>query len=212
MPDRTLPPTIKLLAEHLDSALAAGEDLTVLSFEPRGMCATGVACDVEPPSLTRFVVRVQRLEQALALRVFSARDRADDLGAESAHFGPIVRLFLGGTAELVDAVEALAQPGGDPFHLCDCPVAYLKSRGVLSEACSGPSGFETIAITETFRIAGLIELGPLLDLISSFLDALEVHHDVFPQARQPSEPPALPAPAGPFDSLGAAIAELRSRA
>jgi len=173
-----LSPTVRMLSEHLDMVLAAGEDLADLTFEAQGMCATGVTSQGDVPSLKDFVARIKRFERAAAMRVLTARDRAEELAEDDARFKNIVGLFLGGTHPLADAVPALAASESDDV----CADAYLRSRGALAPDAAGLDGFSPLCIGEDFRIGGTVELGVLMDLTASFLDAIEIHYDVFPDA------------------------------
>ena len=175
-----LPPVIQLLADHLDAALAGCEDLQGLTFDTRTICATGANPGCVPQSLPAFANVVQRSELTAAIRVLTARERAEELAESDDRFKMVVGLFLGGTACLADAIDALSKPGGDSFETGDCPVTYLRSRAVIAEDAAGPCGFSDMTVGETFRIGGQIELGALMDLIATFLDTLDIHYEVFP--------------------------------
>ncbi|MEM1306904.1 MAG: hypothetical protein AAGG99_05210 [Pseudomonadota bacterium] len=192
--DKPLPPTILLLTEHLDMILAAGEDLTALSHDPAHNAATGlhseasraqgddaVDADTHVSSLDGLALQARRYEQTTALRIMSARDRAELLAEEDTRFAAIVALFVSGTHAVADAIER------DETHLTavdagalGCPVAYLRTRGVVAEDCAGPDPFRVLKIDETFLIGGVAPIGVVMDLAAGFLDQIEVHHEIFP--------------------------------
>ncbi|MEO1651744.1 MAG: hypothetical protein AAFR60_12285, partial [Pseudomonadota bacterium] len=182
-----LPPTIRLLTEHLDMLLAAGEDLNALSCDMAVVTATGVpASFVKGPEdettrdLHSFVTQAAILERACANRAMSARVRTHELVDEDERFRTIGRLFLGGTAQLADLVEQMS--AADAQHLADtsCPMTYLRSRSVIANDAVGPDPYETLRIDETFLISKIVPLGGLMDMTAGFLDALERHYEIFP--------------------------------
>lgn len=200
-----VPPVISLLCEHLDQVLAAAEDLTRLKMIPTDGSAppggseddTGgseTAADeadaesVPVRGLNAFVRETQRLELAVAMRALRAREYARELKRTDARFKMIADLFLGGTNPLTDALEALAQPGGDAFETGQDPVGYLQSRGVIEDDAAAESDTEVTEIGEAFRVGGVVEVGPLMDLVASFLDAIEIHYDVFPDTAEAASP------------------------
>lgn len=201
-----VPPVISLLCEHLDQVLAAAEDLTSLKLVPgRGAeysQASGSEADQDqdadgedardPQTINSFVRDVQRLELAVAMRALRAREYARELKRTDARFKTIADLFLGGTNPLADALEALAQPGGDAFETGQDPVGYLQARGVIPDDVAAHSETDVTEISEDFRLGGVVEVGPLMDLVASFLDAIEIHYDVFPDTGET-------APANPTD-------------
>ncbi|MEL6871283.1 MAG: hypothetical protein AAFO62_00495 [Pseudomonadota bacterium] len=200
------PPTcVVLLAEHLDRVLAAGEDMIGLTFDARTSCATGVHEADSFPRLSEFVADLELLELTLAMRVTTARERAEELAADDKRFETIVRLFVSATRPMFDAHARLTAPRGDTAQRTTCATTYLSERAVLKPGESGPCGYSLLEVGEHFRIAGEVELGPLLDLVSAFVDAIEIHYEVFPEA---SEMPLLPGP----PSLGSASDALRSAA
>ncbi|MEM9029211.1 MAG: hypothetical protein AAGC70_12660 [Pseudomonadota bacterium] len=182
-----VPPIISLLSEHLDQVLAAGEDLLKLSLAPvEGTVLTpgnvDDADELPALGLNDFVRESQRLELAVAMRVLRAREYTRELKRADARFKTIADLFLGGTNPLTDSLDALAQPGGDGFETGDCPVGYLRSRGVIAEDAGALPAFETTDVGEDFRVGGVVETGQLMDLVAAFLDAIEIHYDVFPES------------------------------
>ncbi len=197
------PACVVLLAEHLDRVLAAGEDLIGLTFDARAGCATGVSETQTFPKLSEFVADLELRELTVAMRVTTARERAKELAAEDNRFETIVRLFVSATHPMFDAHSRLTAPRGDMTRRVACATTYLAERAVLRPGESGPCGYSALEIGEGFRIAGEVELGPLLDLVSAFLDAIEIHYEVFPET---GGVPLLPGP----PSLAAASDALRS--
>lgn len=179
---REIPPVAYLLADHLDSALAAAEDLETAA---RAWPAHDTA--VEHRELLagerRVIERMRAFEAVLVTRVSRARERARELVRTEAEFATMARLFVGGTASLVDAVAELADASESDFETGDCLVAYLRRRGMIdSEAADLPEG-RTIAFDDGFLVAGRIALGPLTEMIIAFMDALELAYDLYPDER-----------------------------
>lgn len=175
-------PTVYLLADNLDAALAAGEDILKARHDPTIPAGLGGSELAERlAARQQFIDRLRTLEFTLIQRVLLAREYASELALADGRFKMIAGLFISGSAPLLDAVADL---GGqrdldDPLRLD--AVAYLRSRGVIGEDVAGLAGISEITIGETIMIAERIALGPLLDLIATFLDALELHYELFKQ-------------------------------
>ena len=170
-----------LLADHLDAALAAGEDLlkvhrTVFAEVPK-----------RRPHDVRDLVEVQRrwldtvrvLEMTLTLRCLQARERAHELSRADDRIDGIAGLFIGGTAPLADAAEELGDWTETDFQTGDEIAEYLRSRGLIPIDSAGVVSPERLVVTTNFRVARRIELGPLLDLTAAFLDALELFYELY---------------------------------
>jgi hypothetical protein len=176
---------VHLLADHLDAILAAGEDMIGLSFDPGAMIANGVPKPTAAaPDMTaeQFVRQISALELSATLRVITARTRAEELMELDNRFDAIARLFVGGTASLVDAatragIDASGRSGRVPGTDA---VRYLRARGVIGENDAGLPDFDPVTIGETFLLCGTVELGGLMDMTAAFLDALELHFELFP--------------------------------
>ncbi len=176
--DDPLRQTIYLLGEHLDMILAAGEDLKRVVPEWRPV-STRRAADPRI-CLKQFAARVHTYECAAIARIERAREhtrRAVRLDKRLAMLGG---LFVAGTAALSDAVAAMADSQGRAFDTGSDPISYLTSRGIVDPEAGLPADLSTLTVTDDFRIAGVIELGPLMDLSATFLDTLDLHFDVFP--------------------------------
>ncbi len=169
---------VALLAEHLDMILAAAEDLAacrVTAASPGGR-----RLDSEEISLRSFVRDLKRYEFAAILRVQRARELTRKMVGDDKRFAMLGGLFVSGTAALDEAVrEVIDRTAGD-FENGRDALAYLRSRGIISDeegSITGPVG--ELSASDGFLIAGVIELGPLADLVATFLDTLERHYDIF---------------------------------
>ncbi len=160
-----------LIADHLDRILAAGEDLTKLSFAVHGRN--------EATTINAFVRQCRELELAAVAAILRAREHAQSLARHSAEFAPLARLFSASTTAIIDAVDQIADREAVQFAGGD-PLEFLRSRDLLAAEAGCLMTIERIDITEDFLVAGAIHLGALMDLSASFLDALEVHFDLFP--------------------------------
>ncbi|MEO0729569.1 MAG: hypothetical protein AAFY64_04205, partial [Pseudomonadota bacterium] len=142
------------------------------------------------------VAKVRIYERTLVLRTLSARRWADVLRDEDPRFRAIIDLFVGGTAQLVDAAELTGISDGDRAAQPACDIAYLRSRGSLTPECAGVDPFKTVNFGDNFLIAETIPLAGLMDMTASFLDQLETHYDVFPEL---SEVTGQPMPTDDLD-------------
>lgn len=179
-PSRLAPACVYLLAEHLDAALAAGEDLVGVRFiwtgpQPRAReeieaIRTGQRASVE---------RIRTFELALLSRILAGREWAVVVADEEDKFSALTRLFLSGTAILVDAVDECGDTSVIDFDTGDNLTAYMRSRGLIATDAPGISDLTPIAPDESFLVARRVPLGSLLDLVAAFLDALETEFDLF---------------------------------
>ncbi len=186
-----MPPNIYLLADNLDAALAAGEDLlkSTVTWE------TGKSG--EGPDIARVraeqraaLEKIRSLEQLLIARVLKSRERAEDISRHDPRFGAVARLYNGGTAILIEAVAEYGDVTSTDFETGRCAISFLRSRGLLAADDPGPTEGQVFAISEEFLVAHRIRLGTLLDLVAMFLDTLEIHYDLFSDAAV--EPDLLP--------------------
>ena len=199
-------PTVYLLSDHLDAALAMGEDLlterVVLAEAEqklnmsRLLRQTGEVAD--------FLDSVRTLELSLIARLLQARRRAEEIKRSETRLKPLISLFVGGTAALVDAAEELGDTTNQAFATGDAAQAFLRSRGILARDAAGLEQMSQLVVTEEFLVAGRIRLGTLLDLVATFLDTLDVMFDLYQD-----EPAVETAPAAVPEETqdAAAIAE-----
>ncbi len=181
--DDEVPAAALLLADHLDAALAAAEDLEAT---PAAWPQPGTIDDISERRAAerRVIERVRAFEAVLIGRVLRARQRAHELAREEAIFASLARLFVGGTAPLADAVTELGDASHADFATGDCLVAYLRRRGVIdAEACGMPEG-KALTIDADFLVAGRVPLGPLVDMIVALIDALEAEYDLYCEAEE----------------------------
>lgn len=172
----TVPQSAYMLADHLDAALAAGEDILAAAERTR------FRADGEPGqhvALRSGVELVRSLELALITRLLKAREWSKALDRTDPRFRMIGSLFQGGTVSLVDALADFADATEADFATGDGMTAYFRSRGVIGAEDAALPEDGRCLVTEQFRIVGRIELGALLDLIAAYLDALEMHFVLF---------------------------------
>jgi hypothetical protein len=178
---RDLDPCIYLLIEHLDAALAAGEQLTTLTMD-----VTEPSADVGPRRLRSrearfigFVSRVRSLEASLIAHILQARRRAGELPRARGALKLLLEAFSGGTAALIDAVAEYGDPARFAFNTGADRLSYLRARGLMPASVTALTSVVTVEIDESFLVAGRLELGPLLDMIEAFLRALNVEYDLW---------------------------------
>ena len=172
-----VPGAAYMLADHLDAALAAGED--ILSAGRDCDTAHAEAGAGQAARLRSSIELIRALELALITRVLKAREWSQTLVRADARFKMVASLFMAGTAPMVDALAEFADATEADFACGDGITAYFRSRGAIDrEAPALPAGPVSL-VTEAFRVTGRIELGALLDLIAAYLNALEVHFTLF---------------------------------
>jgi len=174
------PVSVYLLAEHLDAALAAGEDLTGVLFvwpgplprEPEGIAELRAG-------QRNAIERIRTFELALISRILKGREWATEVAESEECFAMMARLYLAGTAILLDAVAECADVSAADFDAGDGLLAYVRSRGMI--APDAPLLPDTVPLVagEDFLVARRIPLGALLDLVAQFLDTLEAEYDLF---------------------------------
>lgn len=172
------PGGIQLLADHLDTALAVGEDLLALVLPPRADLDEADP-ETAPEAIGKFVKRLSELEIALLVRVLQARRRAGEIGRSDAMLKPAASLFQAQTALLVDLIESTDRQQSGGLGGGGDELAYLRSRGLLAPEAAAPSPYESIAVSEDFRIGGIVALGTMLDLVSALLDLLDTRFGLY---------------------------------
>lgn len=192
------PPGVVLLADHLDAALAAGEDLLASTLAARADLDDADP-DTAPEAMDGFVRRLMQLEASLLLRVFQARRLVEEVGRADAALGAAGALFRAQTETLHDLILRAGREADGKLVRAGDSHAYLRSRGLIARDAGAPSPFESLAVDESFRIGGVARLGQMLDLVSSFLDLLDARFGLYSpdveDTRVGIEPDDLPATA-----------------
>jgi hypothetical protein len=174
-------PSIYLLSDHLDAALAMGEDLLT-----EKVALAEAVQQLSMPRLMRqsrevaeFLNNLRTLELTLTARLLQARKRAEELKKRETRLRPLIALFVAGTAPLVDAAAELGDTTARDFDTGDSALAFLRSRGVISQDAAGLDRLTELAINEDYLVAARIRLGTLLDLVATFLDTLDTLFDLY---------------------------------
>lgn len=198
--DGDIPPEAYQLADHLDAALAAAEDLADAGrqWAPASAVASYEVA-AQMAAERQVIERVRMFETVLIGRVLKARKRARVLARTAGDLAGMTRLFVGGTTPLLDAVEELGDSTRADFETGDCHIAYLRQRGVIAEEDADLPDDRAITLGgDQFLVAGRIALAPLTAMIIAFLDALDMHYDLYPDEPDGAEP------LGWEDAVGAA--------
>lgn len=177
-------PSIYLLGDHLDAALAMGEDLLTEKVALDTPAGKSPLRDWmrQNRDLNDFLSTVRTLEYAMTARLLQARKRAEELKRSESRLRPLIALFVAGTAPLADAAAELGDTDARDFQSTDAALTFLRSRGVLAADAAGLEGLPRLAISEDYQIAGRIRLGTLLDLVATFLDTLDLLFDLYVDA------------------------------
>lgn len=177
------PAIVYLLADHLDSALAAGEDLLKSTLAWNAGDARQSATLNEHRREERAAIDAARtLELLLLARLLKSRDGAQELAKIDGQFKLLARLYASGTAMVAEAASEMTDEASNAFDTGDGVTAYLRSRGLIDKDAAAPLEAATLKVTEEFLVAGKMQLGALLDLVAMFLDTLETHYDLYDQA------------------------------
>ncbi len=173
------PLAVYLLADHLDGALAAGEDLMVRGHDWRALAETR-DIDAEAVLAQREIAEdVRGFELMLIARTLKAREHARALAGMDARFAAVANLFVSGTAILLDAVEECGDARGDDFETGDGLTAYIRGRGLIAPDAAAVRQPSELTIDDNFMVAKRIPLGPLLDMAATFLDTLDTQYELF---------------------------------
>lgn len=167
-------PSLHLLRDHLDAALALGEDLLAKELALAAPDGPGLRDWLRHTrGLDAFLGSLRTLEYALTARLLQARSRADELRGDDARLRPFLALFVAGTAPLMDAAADLGETEARAFDGADAELAFLRSRGLLAADAAGLELVSRLAIDDDYQVAGRIRLGTLLDLAATFLETLD---------------------------------------
>ena len=113
------PLSVYMLADHLDAALAAGEDLIARGHDWRALAEDSQA-DADFAFAQRDLAEeVRGYELMLAARILKAREHAHALALIDNRFAAIANLFVGGTAILLDSVQEAGDARDDDFETGD---------------------------------------------------------------------------------------------
>ncbi len=182
---KDIPACVYLLADHLDATLAAGEDLS--------RCALSLKVDEtnETSLLAERIItqrkaleEIRTLELLIIARVLQARERAKEVADAAPMFRSFAQLFASGTTNLRDIVTECGDSTRADFDTGDGIMSYLRKRGLVHSEVScitqDASALNSGEIFESrFLVASHLPLGVLLDNIATFLDALDMHFDLY---------------------------------
>jgi hypothetical protein len=192
------PLSVYMLADHLDAALAAGEDLLARGQDWRAL-ADGSKGDAAFALTQRDLVQeVRSFELILIARILKAREHARSLAEIDKRFAAVANLFASGTSLLLDAVEECADARDEDFETGDGVVAYVRSRGLISPEASNVRTAAELQIDDSFLLAKRLTLGPLMDMAAAFLDALDTQYDLFVEEPIDERAPSTPAARADF--------------
>lgn len=225
--DKPAPASVYLLADHLDTVLAAGEDIMSARLTwNRTYRGTTLDIAADKHSVRDDIENIRKLENTIIMRVLKSRERAEDVARNDKRFRALAKLYTAGTAVLADAANECGDSTEIDFATADTVSSYLRSRGLIDPEAPALAADGDIEIGEDFLIAKRIAAGSLMDLAATLLDALELHYDLFldedelamtPQvdrfedldATEEATESASNAPAPVNDELQAAINEVR---
>ena len=195
-------PSLHLLEDHLDAALAMGEDLLtekVALAEPTQQL-TMPRLVRQNRELAEFLTTVRTLELSLISRLLQARKRAEEMKRRETRLKPLISLFVAGTAPLVDAAAELGDTSTRDFDTGDTASAFLRSRGLIARDAAGLARLTQLAVSEDYLVAGRVRLGTLLDLVATFLDTLDLLFDLEGERAAMRAEPTLPSVAAPAET------------
>lgn len=184
--------SIYLLADHLDTVLAACEDIAEARLTwNRARRAGPDQIATEKHNARNDIEQIRKLENTVIMRVLKSRERAEEVSRVDKRFRQLARLYIAGTAVLVDAVEDCNDCTDSDFATADSIPAYLRTRGLIDPEAPAPAIGEDLPVGEDFLIAKRIAAGPLMDLAAALLDSLELHYDLFLDEDELALPPQI---------------------
>ena len=172
------PPGVVLLADHLDAALAVGEDLLASALPARADLDEADA-ETAPDALDGFVRRLRHLEASLLLRLLQARRLAGEIGRADLALRAAGALFRAQTGALHDVIADAGRGADASLSRAGDSHAYLRSRGLIAPEAAAPSPYAGLAIDEAFPVGGAARLGQVLDLVSALLDLLDARFGLY---------------------------------
>jgi|GEM_PF-739427 len=181
-------PSLFLLGDNLDAALAMGEDLMTerVALADNTERLTTARLVRQNRELGEFLTGVRTLELTMIARLLQARRLAQDLKRRESRLKPLIALFVAGTAPLADAARDLGDTTAHEFETGDTASAFLRSRGLIARDAPGLEGLAQLAVGEDYLLAGRIRLGTLLDLVATFLDTLDLLYDLYGAPEMPA--------------------------
>lgn len=192
------PLSVYMLADHLDGALAAGEDLIARGQDWRALAEASAADAAFAVAQRKLAEQVRALEMMLIARVLKAREHASSLAGIDKRFAAVANLFVSGTVILLDAVEECGDAREDDFETGDAVVAYVRGRGLISPEAANVNTAAQLTIDDNFLVAKRLALGPLMDMSAAFLDALDTQYDLFVEDPDDDYATATPAARAEF--------------
>jgi len=199
-------PSLYLLSDHLDAALAMGEDLLTEKVALSGAAQQPTTHELlrQNREVAEFLATVRTLELAMTARLLQARKRAEELKRRESRLKPLIALFVAGTAPLADAAAELGDVAARDFDGADAALTFLRSRGLIARDAAGLERLARLAVTEDYQVAGRIRLGTLLDLVATFLDTLDLLFELYAE-------PAEEAGGSPAADVAGSVAAESSR-
>jgi hypothetical protein len=187
-------PSIYLLGDHLDAALAMGEDLLTekVALADAAQHLTMARLVRQNRELAEFLTTVRTLELSLTARLLQARKRAEEVRRRETRLKPLISLFVAGTAPLVDAAMELGDTSTRDFDTGDTATAFLRSRALIARDAAGLERLTELRVSEDYLVAGRIRLGTLLDLVATFLDSLDLLYDLYGEPAAADAATAVP--------------------
>ncbi len=186
------PLAVYMLADHLDAALAAGEDLVARGSDWRSLAEKPGDPAAFANRQRGIVEEIRGLELMLIARILKARTHAGALAEYDDRFRAIAKLFVSGTAILLDAVKESGDARVTDFDTADGVVAYVRSRGLIAPDAPAVRAASDLTIDDNFLVAKRIALGPLLNMAAAFLDALDIEYELFVEEVPPAANARLP--------------------
>ena len=179
-------PSIYLLGDHLDAALAMGEDLLTekVTLADHAQPLTTARLGRQNRELSDFLTTVRTLELSMTARLLQARKRAEEMRRREVRLKPLIALFVAGTAPLIDAAMELGDTTMRDFDTGDTAFGFLRSRALIARDAAGLERLSDLRVGEDYLVAGRIRLGTLLDLVATFLDSLDLLYDLYGESAQ----------------------------
>lgn len=172
------PPGAALLAEHLDAALAAGEDLLASSLPARADLDEADPQSA-PDALDGFVRKLLQLEGSLVLRLLQARRLASEIGRADSSLKSVAALFRAQTDLLHEMIAGAGRSAEGALVRAGDSHAYIRSRGLIAPEAAAPSPYESLSVDESFRVGGVVQLSEVMNLVAAVLDLIDARFGLY---------------------------------
>ena len=153
--DNAPDPGICLLADHLDAALAAGEDLLAEQLAPAADREAATAGTAGGDAVGDFVRRLAHREAAIVARVLQARRRIAELPRLDRAMQSLLGLFQAQTSGLLDLIATFGDRSAEEFRSGERAAMLQVSIVTKTASAKTPDGTGPVRVAKVAIPNGL---------------------------------------------------------